>query len=237
VPAVTPPPHRRIASNHPIRAANPCDPGDGSGSTLNQVVSHLESLRAYCSTLNPDGPIEDSTLQSRLEDAWPQIAGGEQGGMCASKLPGRLENLTWEPPCVTFTIERHGGTVLGSGRATLQDWTVDVDRGTAGFSENRHRRLRPPAAALDVSPLVDRVLKLILERSVDEWLTWNLDESVRVNIGLVIPDAGPKQTLQNRRRRFRTTLAHRLEEAGGSVDGLSYRPPARRDASDDEAAS
>ena len=60
--------------------------------------------------------------------------------MAGHKLIGRMENVEWHPPILTFLIERHGGTVLGSARAELQRWTVDLDRRTATCERVGHRQ-------------------------------------------------------------------------------------------------
>ena len=61
--------------------------------------------------------------------------------MWASKL-GRMEKVEWQPPYLTFSIERHGATVKGSTRAELQNWQVDTS----------HRSLNPnePVAIVDM---------------------------------------------------------------------------------------
>jgi hypothetical protein len=42
--------------------------------------------------------------------------------MTGQKLLGRMEEVVWEPPILSFTVERHGGTVQGSSRAS-PGWT------------------------------------------------------------------------------------------------------------------
>ncbi len=46
--------------------------------------------------------------------------------MHAGKL-GRMEDVRWEPPVLSFRIERHGAMGVGSTRAELQNWRVDFD--------------------------------------------------------------------------------------------------------------
>jgi len=46
--------------------------------------------------------------------------------MTADKLLGRMEEVLWSPPDLTFSIERHGAAALGSSRAELQEWMIDV---------------------------------------------------------------------------------------------------------------
>jgi hypothetical protein len=46
--------------------------------------------------------------------------------MAGYKL-SRMKDATWNPPILEFTIERHGGTALGSTRASLQRWEINMD--------------------------------------------------------------------------------------------------------------
>jgi hypothetical protein len=39
--------------------------------------------------------------------------------------------LEWNDPILAFTLEQHGGTVLGSSRADLERWIVNLNDGTA----------------------------------------------------------------------------------------------------------
>jgi hypothetical protein len=75
--------------------------------------------------------------------------------MKAEKLYGRMESVLWEPPLLTFVIERHGSTIRGSTRAELQHWTVDVNQGTATLALGGHRQLYPAQPRLNIQPLVD----------------------------------------------------------------------------------
>jgi hypothetical protein len=44
---------------------------------------------------------------------WADLEGASDEAMEPWKL-GRMENPEWLPPVLTFVVERHGGTVLGS---------------------------------------------------------------------------------------------------------------------------
>src|SRR4051812_8749544 len=93
------------------------------------MSENVNSLRAHLATVQR--AITDTTaLECLLAACWPEL-GGDHGGMEGCKLLGRMEDVVWNPPQLTFSVERHGGTVQGSTRAELQRWTVDVERGTA----------------------------------------------------------------------------------------------------------
>jgi hypothetical protein len=90
----------------------------------------MNSLVTYLATI-PPGPVPDlGDLERLLTDCWHEFT-GDDGGMAGQKLLGRMEEVVWEPPILTFKIERHGGTVLGSSRATPQEWRLDLDKKTA----------------------------------------------------------------------------------------------------------
>ena len=78
----------------------------------------FERIRDYLTALPPGALTEDqhSDVESLLSQCWNQLAGGNDGGMDASKLSVRTERMSWSPPKLTFAIERHGGLVQGSSR-------------------------------------------------------------------------------------------------------------------------
>ncbi len=47
-------------------------------------------------------------IEALLGDCWDRLAGSRQGGMRDHKLVGRTEDMNWQPPILTFSIERHG---------------------------------------------------------------------------------------------------------------------------------
>lgn len=171
------------------------------------MISDLQALLAAI----PPGPISDtSQLESVLAACWDEF-GCHEGGMRGEKLHGRMENVTWSPPILEFRIERHGATALGSSRAELQAWGVNVEEGTATCSTVGRRQVEPMQPRLDVRPLVEETVRMILAHQESDRLKWNTDGSVRVLPGKVIPPGSAvKQTLQGRRKRFREALRERL---------------------------
>ena len=188
----------------------------------------VKALQDYLVGL-PPGSIDDSVeLSDVLAEAWESLAGSDEGGMQAYKVRERMESTKWSPPHLEFTIERHGGTVLGSSRATLQTWSVDVAQGTVDLVRGgSFRQLRPASAKVDVVPLADAVAAAVLSGGNDRRLKWSADRtSVRVQIGELIPDEGPMQTTASRRKRFRAALNERLSAAGWtSIRPNTYRRP------------
>jgi hypothetical protein len=169
----------------------------------------------------PAGKIEDnkdlsSEIASALSRVWETLDGGVEGGMSGDKLHGRMEEIEWAPPLLTFAIERHGGTVKGSVYADLQTWTVDVEKSTARVSVSRGRLLSDRQPRFDVGPLVTEIKELILAGKEDDRLKWQVPgRRVRVQIGKVIPGTGiARQTFEGRRRRFREHLDKALADVG-----------------------
>ncbi|MDZ7839629.1 MAG: hypothetical protein U5R46_02235 [Gammaproteobacteria bacterium] len=157
---------------------------------------HLDKLRQHLMSL-PNGEVANvGVVEGLLSDAWHELGLSREGGMTADKLVGRMENVHWDPPELSFEIERHGGTVMGSSRAEIQDWTVDVNECLARVGTGRFKQVQPRAKPLDVQPLVEEVGLLIIEGRQDERLSWDGADRVRVNIAIIIPRDGPKQTVE-----------------------------------------
>jgi hypothetical protein len=118
-------------------------------------------------------------------------------------------------PILTFLIERHGGTVLGSTRAELQRWSVDLDRERATDGRIGHRQLSPMERRVDLGPIADEVAHKITNGEADDRLSWLGDGRVRVEVGKIFPaQSGYKQTVQGRRQRLREALIERLATKG-----------------------
>ena len=183
----------------------------------------MDRLRTYLRTVQP-GKITDTTgLERLLAACWDEFS-GDYGGMEGYKLLGRMESVTWQPPLLSFAVERHGRTVAGSSRADLQGWTVNVEAKTIFCEPLGHRQVRPMQPRLKVEPLVEQIVRLIVSKQQDERLHWHDDGSVKVLVGKIIPkDAALRQTLAGRRKRFREKLTGRLEAQGWSLVSLAYK--------------
>lgn len=83
---------------------------------MNELITYLSSLAA-------GQAIDVSTLNCLLYSSWDEFSGSDAEGTTGYKVQGRMEKIAWEPPILSFQIERHGGTVLGSTRADLHTWT------------------------------------------------------------------------------------------------------------------
>jgi hypothetical protein len=174
----------------------------------------MDELRNYLNTLEP-GPVEETThLEHLLAEVWDDL-GGDNGGMAGHKLIRRMARVEWHRPILTFLIERHGGTVLGSTRAELQRWSIDLERQTATCERTGHRQLSPMARRVDVGPIADEIARKIASGEADDQLSWLGDGRVRVEVGKIFPaQSGYKQTVQCRRMRLREALIERLSTKG-----------------------
>lgn len=179
------------------------------------MAAALEDLRAYLRE-TPAGPIQDRTgLLGFLRRAWSELEGCDGWAMHSGKL-SRLVEPFWDPPVLTFRMERHGAIVAGgSTRAELQTWTVDVEEATADAEVSGRGQVRPMQPRLDVKPLADRVASLVGSGADDPSLRWSADRTrVTVMTGRVIPADGFQQTIEGRRKRFRAALREAMESSG-----------------------
>ncbi len=174
----------------------------------------MNQLRKYLKRI-PEGEITDTAeLEELLTECWDEFA-GDHGGMKPQKLLGRMEDVLWKPPILGFVIERHGGMVMGSSRAELQHWTVDIEHKTATMSVKGYRQQGPRQSAVDVKPIANKLTELIIKGQHDERLQWSTDGKVRILSGKIFPaDSAPKKTLEGRRKRLTKTLQERLAPHG-----------------------
>lgn len=150
--------------------------------------------------------------------AWPHLQGSEDGGMEAYKLLGRLEDVRWKPPLLTFAIERHGPTALGSTRAIVQHWQVDLDKQEAVLVDERRRQVYPMAPRVDVRKLAQDLAQAVVEgRKDDPRLHWKGANRVRIVATEVLPDAF-QETQASRRRRLWKALEEILGPHGWRRD-------------------
>jgi hypothetical protein len=188
------------------------------GVAIVQAAHNLDVLRRALANL-PDGPIparEQTRITDLLAAAWDELQGSDAEGMTAAKIRGRIEDLTWQPPCLSFTIERHGGTVLGSTRAELHRWEVNVATGEAAVvATSRFRQVAPRARPVPVGPLVAEVAHAIKHHQEHPAVAWLSRTRVRVIASRVEGLRSPfEQTAAGRRRRFGAVLDQQLAPLG-----------------------
>lgn len=171
----------------------------------------MEKLINYLNSL-PKGEITNTDqLITFLADCWTQFEGSDAEKMFPYKLK-RMEDSFWDPPVLTFKIERHGGTVMGSTRAHLQHWTVDISTKTAVCCTVGYRQLYAQQPRLNVTPIADEIVDAIINHKEDERIKWNKDGSARLLIGVVLPETSgiSKQTTTGRRKRLKAKIDEQL---------------------------
>jgi hypothetical protein len=176
--------------------------------------TRVEALRNFLQSLQAGSLSEEveSQMMPLLTGAWNSIEGTGAQSTFAYKLD-RAEKLEWNPPVLSFTMERHGGTVNLSTRAFLHHWKVDIEKGVAHIAKTGARQLYPMAPRLDVKGLATEVRKRIVAGERLDSLKWISDSHVVIQIGSIIPEAHA-QTTSSRRKRFRAALDQEMAEAG-----------------------
>lgn len=186
----------------------------------------LADLRQILTTVAP-GPVSNTDFDrvvNALRWCWDSLSGAREAAMAEHKID-RAEDLRWAPPVLTFEIERHGGTVLGSTRAEIQRWDIDIEAGTATFDDTGYRQIRPTSKRWYPKDDAVKISAAILEDRSEPFLAWRSDRSaVRVLTREVLPDpGGPKETRAGRTRRLYAALAEHLEPHGWHRVGQSWR--------------
>lgn len=184
---------------------------------MREGLTPSASLRQLLSQLSP-GPVPPE-LQHRVKDllsyCWPGFAGHDQTRLRPHRLL-QAEDLTWEPPYLCFAIERHGATMLGSSRAEIEYWHVDLDREEAILAGQSWRQLYPRRPPWNAKPVAEELAQAILQGREHPALTWQGPNTVRVRTKEVIPDydRSPRRTLGGRQSRLWREMEARLGPHG-----------------------
>lgn len=182
----------------------------GQDASSEAGVDGLQELRDLVADVAPGHlPRElEAVVDSALSTCWERLDGARAGGMKPDKLLGRIRQVCWGPPLLSFAIERHGGTKLGSTRAEVQHWTVNLDAGTATLGESGHRQLTPMApriTAQELQQIASEIADAIAEGRRDHRLRWHGCDTVQVLCTEVFP-ASFEQTAASRRKRLKPLL-------------------------------
>ncbi len=205
---------------HPIQNVLPFPlhpmPGKSSGQGYSASAQTESGICLLAARLKdePSGNLKDESgeILKLLALAWDELENSGHTKMNRTKLC-RIEKLHWASPEIYFEIERHGAVVLGSSRAEIQGWTVNLETRQTSCDSVGLRQIYPAERRLNTKPLAEEIATLILKHAKDDRLKWSSPTLVRVNIGLVIPETCAPTTLE-RRRRFRRDLENELQKAG-----------------------
>ena len=175
----------------------------------------VDRLLGYLEKLGTGKVFNTEELAELLAPIWDEFDGSDESSMQSYKLHGRIEDASWVPPALSFTIERHGQTVLGSSRAELMSWELDLNTMKAVTHQAGFRQLKPRNKPVNTKSLADEISQLIIQGEKSKFLIWNADGTVVVRTGIVLPkDHLPKATVAGRRRRFRMALKEILRPEG-----------------------
>ena len=82
----------------------------------------LNELKSYVRQL-PRGPVlKVPVVEYVLVNCGDRLAASDDTSMEDYKLGDRTEDLSWNPPHLTFNLERHGGVALGGKVAEVHSW-------------------------------------------------------------------------------------------------------------------
>lgn len=168
-----------------------------------QTGSAFDLLKRQLFELPSDEVTEVGRFAALLAGCWHEFTGSGSERMHAGKL-GRMEAVRWDPPVLSFTIERHGAMGMGSTRAELQHWRVDLDLKTARCEHSRsYRQALPRAEGVRIEPIARELADGIIAGRSDQRLQWQDGETVRVLMAEIFPyDSGDMQTVAGRRKRL-----------------------------------
>jgi hypothetical protein len=190
-------------------------------------MGDMEKLTKYLNSLEPGAMTNHEVLERLVFECWHKFEGGNQEKMEGYKILHRMENARWNPPILSFVMERHPQTVAGSIWANLQEWKLNIETMKADCEMIGRRQVSAMEPRLNVRPLAEETAQLIFNHVEDERLKWNKDGTVRVQIGKIIPAGSIKgQTLAGRRKRFRKAVEELLAYKGWQEVRLNvYAPP------------
>lgn len=165
-----------------------------------------------------------STVEGLVCNAWDHLNGSDEMGMQGSKIIGRTEDLDWSPPSLTFNIERHGATVVGSIYAEVQSWEVNIEKATAQCFSCHKRQLHDREKPIRTGPIAKELAEVMVNSMVDERIRWSKLGRAQVVLSKVFPNAC-KQTTNSRMRRLKRDLSALLEPLGWENTGNGWWIP------------
>lgn len=187
----------------------------------------MEQLRDYLASL-PAGPVaEAGVLAAEVAACWEHFAGSSAARIPAAEVLWRLRNAIWRPPLLSFDLASGAREEASFASPAALRWALDVENETAAVAAPAHHGTAPTRPRLDMAELAEQIVRLILAHRRDHRLRWYSDGSVRVAVGTILPEgAGFKQTISNRRRKFRRALEDQLPTAGWrKVKDYVFAPP------------
>lgn len=104
---------------------------------------------------------------------------------------------------------------MGSTRAELQHWEVDLEKRTVTIVKTGHRQLSPMAKRVYIKPLAEELLQAIRSGKKDKRLIWHGEDEVVLCSSYIFPrKSGFRMTVGGRRKRLREAVASVLLKEG-----------------------
>jgi hypothetical protein len=180
----------------------------------------LRPLLSILARLKP-GKLADEDVAAvlpKLTDVWDRIPGAIDARMAGRKLTAnRAKSWAWEPPVLSFSIVRHGGTVRGSKRGERQRWSVDVEEVCTVWRPDGFEQITPNAPKADFKRAVQAIADAAsagCDGKMLDGITWRGPDEFAVNMAKFLPPADSKQTRAGRTRNLRRKLKPVLAGAG-----------------------
>lgn len=176
----------------------------------------MERLRRFLSSISEGSLNADqvSHLIPLLRNVWGEINNNDTTGLDARRLD-RIVNVRWHSPNLTFEIERHGQTMLGSTMADVHTWEVNTEEAGANLVGSRVRRVMAQDEPFKPVLVVQELKDSIVKGRKDFRLEYKNAQKtlVKILVGKVVT-ASNKQTLVGRRKRFRAEMQKQMAEIG-----------------------
>ena len=138
-----------------------------------------------------------------------------------------MEGVEWNPPNLSFQIERHGGTVNGSSRAEMQHWEIDVVKETRSLVRTGYRQLKAMAESWNARPIAKDLASHIRSGLDHEGLRWRKSGKVTINRE-IIPFCA-RETGHSRAKRLNAAISDFLCDR--EWRDKTWRTPCQEDAS------
>ncbi|BFN37822.1 hypothetical protein [Fidelibacter multiformis] len=177
----------------------------------------LEALRKYLESL-PSGKIEKGQdvfkVKHYISNCWDifKYSDGKNINSVINNKP--IYNVVWNPPVIKFKIPEYYNN-RSTTRVDCEEWHLDLDTKIAKCYIGGYIQLLPKKPRLNVKPIAEELVPIIINRKEDPRIEWKKDGSVRIKLGEIITsDRQFNRTVQDRRKRFKAELNRLLEEQG-----------------------
>jgi hypothetical protein len=188
----------------------------------------LEELEKILYGLNPGIVPMDlkEAILKLLERGWNELDGSLCEGMEPRKVRRAEDPIEWYSPNLYFLLERHGATVLGSTRAEMQRWEINLKDRLAEPEKAGLRQLRKMDSRWPAKTVAEEIARIILNGVPDRRIQKTKNGKIKLISSEVFPPSTNKMTRQYRSRKFYRELMEILEPYGFERTGNFLTIPA-----------